>query len=152
MILYILFMSCISMLLEEPISFGLILMNYIIFCCFISYKYWKISWLFYLVFLIFMGGLLILLLYVSALSFNQFLMIKKEEFSLIMISLFMIFLINKIFEETMIMENNYNLFEMLSMLYNHLNLLYFMFMYLLLVLLPIGEMINKMLGALRKFN
>nr|YP_009169981.1 NADH dehydrogenase subunit 6 [Anopheles sinensis]ALD88441.1 NADH dehydrogenase subunit 6 [Anopheles sinensis] len=84
-----LIMSFIFMQMKHPLSMGLMLLIQTFLTCLLTGIYVKTFWFSYVLFLIFLGGMLILFIYVTSLSSNE---MFSMSFSLTIIS-FMIFYI-----------------------------------------------------------
>nr|AWB98807.1 NADH dehydrogenase subunit 6 [Anopheles argyritarsis] len=84
-----LIMSFIFMQMKHPLSMGLMLLIQTFLTCLITSIYVKTFWFSYVLFLIFLGGMLILFIYVTSLSSNE---MFSMSFSLTMMGL-MIFTI-----------------------------------------------------------
>nr|AWB98001.1 NADH dehydrogenase subunit 6 [Anopheles aff. oswaldoi A PGF-2018] len=76
--------SFIFMQMKHPLSMGLMLLIQTFLTCLITSIYVKTFWFSYVLFLIFLGGMLILFIYVTSLSSNE---MFSMSFSLTMISL-----------------------------------------------------------------
>nr|QXG19066.1 NADH dehydrogenase subunit 6 [Drosophila ananassae]QXG19469.1 NADH dehydrogenase subunit 6 [Drosophila parapallidosa] len=102
----------------HPLAMGLTLLIQTVFICLITGLMTKTFWYSYILFLIFLGGMLVLFIYVTSLASNEMfnLSIKLTLFSGIL--LFNLFLISIIIDKTSIsffMNNN----EMLSIFNNN---------------------------------
>nr|YP_009176660.1 NADH dehydrogenase subunit 6 [Anopheles christyi]ALJ02381.1 NADH dehydrogenase subunit 6 [Anopheles christyi] len=81
-----LIMSFIFMQMKHPLSMGLMLLIQTFLTCLITGIYVKSFWFSYVLFLIFLGGMLILFIYVTSLSSNE---MFSMSFKLTMFSLFL---------------------------------------------------------------
>nr|YP_009352134.1 NADH dehydrogenase subunit 6 [Limenitis doerriesi]YP_009368803.1 NADH dehydrogenase subunit 6 [Limenitis helmanni]AQX44296.1 NADH dehydrogenase subunit 6 [Limenitis doerriesi]ARN58075.1 NADH dehydrogenase subunit 6 [Limenitis helmanni] len=167
------FLISISILLyfiNHPLAMGILILIQTLFTCLISGMLINTYWFSYILFLIFLGGLLVLFIYVSSVASNELFKIHfTEKFSYIYIIFIMIFSIlyknnliwmNFSFNDEMINFFNSNLFFNneynfnLSKLYNNQN--YFMMMmliiYLFITLVAIVKITNIFFGPLRSFN
>nr|UBA16556.1 NADH dehydrogenase subunit 6 [Limenitis homeyeri] len=166
------FLISISILLyfiNHPLAMGILILIQTLFTCLISGMLINTYWFSYILFLIFLGGLLVLFIYVSSVASNELFKIHfTEKFSYIYIIFIMIFSIlyknnliwmNFSFNDEMINFFNSNLFFNneynfnLSKLYNNQN--YFMMMmliiYLFITLVAIVKITNIFFGPLRSF-
>nr|YP_010170665.1 NADH dehydrogenase subunit 6 [Allantus togatus]QRZ60647.1 NADH dehydrogenase subunit 6 [Allantus togatus] len=158
--------STLFMMMKTPLSMGLILliqtMNISMISGIMSFNFWYS----YIIFLIMLGGMLILFIYVSSLSSNQkFYFNKKIIFiSIFMMMILMLMIMNsKYFNHnnldlmnfsTMEIENNFLLKMSLNKLYNKPTnqIMILLINYLLLTLFIVVKITNINLGPLRKKN
>nr|YP_010046566.1 NADH dehydrogenase subunit 6 [Coquillettidia linealis]QPJ78445.1 NADH dehydrogenase subunit 6 [Coquillettidia linealis] len=66
-----LMISLIFMQMKHPLAMGLILLIQTFFTCLLTGLFMKTFWFSYILFLIFMGGMLVLFIYVTSLSSNE---------------------------------------------------------------------------------
>nr|WPN89788.1 NADH dehydrogenase subunit 6 [Metallus sp.] len=167
LILLLMTSSVLFFFMETPLSMGLILMIQTILTVLMTGMLSLNFWYAYILFLIMIGGMLILFIYVSSLSSNlKFTMINKKKILLMMIILFtLIFTImlntkfylmfnNELINMTNLeMENNFILKMSMNKLYNKPTnwIMIMMINYLLLTLLIVVKIININMGPLRKF-
>nr|UFQ24150.1 NADH dehydrogenase subunit 6 [Anopheles oryzalimnetes] len=164
-----LIMSFIFMQMKHPLSMGLMLLIQTFLTCLITSIYVKTFWFSYVLFLIFLGGMLILFIYVTSLSSNE---MFSMSFSLTMISLIifsifniLFFFIDKSLIEQFIMnmemeklsnmnnlinENILSLNKMYNFPTNLITLL--LINYLFLTLLVTVKITKKFYGPLRPMN
>nr|AWB99782.1 NADH dehydrogenase subunit 6 [Anopheles strodei] len=164
-----LIMSFIFMQMKHPLSMGLMLLIQTFFTCLITSIYVKTFWFSYVLFLIFLGGMLILFIYVTSLSSNE---MFSMSFSLTMISLIifsiftiLFFIIDKSLIEqfitnmemeklsnmnNLINENILSLNKMYNFPTNLITLL--LINYLFLTLLVTVKITKKFYGPLRPMN
>nr|YP_009537893.1 NADH dehydrogenase subunit 6 [Limenitis camilla]AYN60610.1 NADH dehydrogenase subunit 6 [Limenitis camilla] len=167
------FLISISILLyfiNHPLAMGILILIQTLFTCLISGMLINTYWFSYILFLIFLGGLLVLFIYVSSVASNELFKIQfSEKFFYIYIIFIMIFSIfyknnliwmNFSFNDEMINffnsnlffnnENNFNL----SSLYSKQNyfLMMMLIIYLFITLIVIVKIINIFFGPLRSFN
>ncbi len=154
-------------LIKHPLSIGIILLIQTILICLISRIRSKNFWFSYVLFLIFLGGMLILFIYVISLASNEIfrfsLNLFIKIFLLFVIYLFLIFFIDKYFLqqpliitiEALKLENfNYLNIEN-SLLFNKLynfptNIItILLIIYLFLCLIAVCKIINIYEGPLR---
>nr|UFQ24240.1 NADH dehydrogenase subunit 6 [Anopheles albitarsis] len=164
-----LIMSFIFMQMKHPLSMGLMLLIQTFLTCLITSIYMKTFWFSYVLFLIFLGGMLILFIYVTSLSSNE---MFSMSFSLTMISLiiFSIFSILFFFIDKSLIEQFITNMEMeklsnmnnlinenilsLNKMYNFpTNLITLLLInYLFLTLLVTVKITKKFYGPLRPMN
>nr|AWB99054.1 NADH dehydrogenase subunit 6 [Anopheles oryzalimnetes] len=164
-----LIMSFIFMQMKHPLSMGLMLLIQTFLTCLITSIYVKTFWFSYVLFLIFLGGMLILFIYVTSLSSNEMfsMSFKLTMISLIIFSIFSIlfFFIDKSLIEQFIMnmemeklsnmnnlinENILSLNKMYNFPTNLITLL--LINYLFLTLLVTVKITKKFYGPLRPMN
>nr|YP_009176764.1 NADH dehydrogenase subunit 6 [Anopheles punctulatus]AFO73389.1 NADH dehydrogenase subunit 6 [Anopheles punctulatus]AFO73402.1 NADH dehydrogenase subunit 6 [Anopheles punctulatus]AFO73415.1 NADH dehydrogenase subunit 6 [Anopheles punctulatus]AFO73428.1 NADH dehydrogenase subunit 6 [Anopheles punctulatus]AFO73480.1 NADH dehydrogenase subunit 6 [Anopheles punctulatus] len=164
-----LIMSYIFMQMKHPLSMGLMLLTQTFLTCLITGIYVKTFWFSYILFLIFLGGMLILFIYVTSLSSNE---MFSMSFSLLLISSVMILisLIMFFYLDKSLMEQFINNLEMekLSMMNNLINeniltlnkmynfptnlITLLLINYLFLTLLVTVKITKKFYGPLRPMN
>nr|AWB99548.1 NADH dehydrogenase subunit 6 [Anopheles eiseni geometricus] len=164
-----LIISFIFMQMKHPLSMGLMLLTQTFLTCLLTGIYVKTFWFSYVLFLIFLGGMLILFIYVTSLSSNE---MFSMSLNLTMISLlmflmmiFIFFIIDKSlidqFISNMETENfslNNNLINenilFLNKMYNFpTNLITLLLInYLFLTLLVTVKITKKFYGPLRPMN
>nr|AWB98664.1 NADH dehydrogenase subunit 6 [Anopheles triannulatus] len=164
-----LIMSFTFMQMKHPLSMGLMLLIQTFLTCLITSIYVKTFWFSYILFLIFLGGMLILFIYVTSLSSNE---MFSMSFSLTMISLIifsiftiLFFIIDKSLIEqfitnmemeklsninNLINENILSLNKMYNFPTNLITLL--LINYLFLTLLVTVKITKKFYGPLRPMN
>nr|AIW64948.1 NADH dehydrogenase subunit 6 [Cyana sp. MT-2014] len=167
---FIIFISLIMMFLNNPLSMGLMILLQTLLICLISGMLISTYWFSYILFLTFMGGLLVLFIYVSSIASNE---LFKSSFNLkLMIMFMMMFLImfqlmyfnnlywlnfstnsdmNNIFSFiNNLMINNENKIN-LTKLYNNNNNMIMMMMviYLFITLIAVVKITNIFYGPLR---
>nr|YP_010046618.1 NADH dehydrogenase subunit 6 [Culex orbostiensis]QPJ78523.1 NADH dehydrogenase subunit 6 [Culex orbostiensis] len=170
MIMFLCFItSFIFMQMKHPLAMGLMLLIQTFLTCLMTGIYVKTFWFSYVLFLIFMGGMLVLFIYVTSLSSNEmFSMSFKLTFiSIMLISFFMItsYLFDNSLMENFIKNNDsISLFNMNNMFYENylsLNKMYnfptnlitlLLINYLFLTLLVTVKITKKNYGPLRPMN
>nr|YP_010951012.1 NADH dehydrogenase subunit 6 [Thienemanniella xena]WML69353.1 NADH dehydrogenase subunit 6 [Thienemanniella xena] len=159
--------SLLFILMKHPLSMGIILLMQTMLICLMSSMSSKNFWFSYVLFLIFLGGMLILFIYVISLASNEMfsfsLNLFMKMFLLFIIYLFLMFFMDKYFfqqplimtMETLKLENfNYLNIEN-SLLFNKLynfptNMITILLMiYLFLCLIAVCKIINIYEGPLR---
>nr|UXW64261.1 NADH dehydrogenase subunit 6 [Corynis sp.] len=165
--LILLMNSILFYLSKTPMSMGINLLIQTFFISIITGLNSMNFWYAYILFLIMIGGMLILFIYMSSLTSNQkFNFNKKYIFKLMLILMFLFILLNKnemlnnlkifyydkLFMKNMELLNNYNLMLSMNKLFNYpTNKLFFiMINYLLLTLFITVKIININMGAIRK--
>nr|UXO95446.1 NADH dehydrogenase subunit 6 [Aedes vexans] len=161
--------SFIFMQMKHPLAMGLMLLIQTFLTSLLTGMYVKTFWFSYVLFLIFMGGMLVLFIYVTSLSSNEmFSMSFKLTFmAALMIMFFMMF---SFFMDKTIIENFINNNEMTSMFFSNslmpedlvsLNKMYnfptnlitlLLINYLFLTLLVTVKITKKNYGPLRPMN
>lgn len=79
--------------IKHPIAIGIILLIQTFFICLITGNYRKTFWFSYVLFLIFLGGILVLFIYVTSLASNEIFSFSIKIFILSRIVFFLIFII-----------------------------------------------------------
>nr|AII02408.1 NADH dehydrogenase subunit 6 [Epiphyas postvittana] len=167
--LMMMMMSIMMFFLNHPLSMGLMILIQTIFTCLLTGMLINTYWFSYILFLTFLGGLLVLFIYVSSIASNE--MFKNNFFYLkiIIISTIFIFLItmflfnnlnllNSFFNNEMEKFFDYNLFFNnenkinLTKLYNNQTFLTMMMMiiYLFIALVAVVKITNIFYGPLRQ--
>nr|QII42044.1 NADH dehydrogenase subunit 6 [Anopheles sinensis]QII42057.1 NADH dehydrogenase subunit 6 [Anopheles sinensis] len=164
-----LIMSFIFMQMKHPLSMGLMLLIQTFLTCLLTGIYVKTFWFSYVLFLIFLGGMLILFIYVTSLSSNEmFSMSFKLTIISFMIFMFMMtvfFIMDKSLTEQFIMNMEMEKISMMNNLINEnilsLNKMYnfptnlitlLLINYLFLTLLVTVKITKKFYGPLRPMN
>nr|YP_010692993.1 NADH dehydrogenase subunit 6 [Carpomya incompleta]WCB98109.1 NADH dehydrogenase subunit 6 [Carpomya incompleta] len=161
--------SFIFMQMNHPLAMGLMLLIQTLQICLLTGLMAKSFWFSYVLFLIFLGGMLVLFIYVTSLASNEMfsLSMKLTTICLIIFSLFM--LINMLIDKSFIsffLENNemqktYNINMFmeenslnLHKLYNYpTNLITILLMnYLLITLIAVVKITKLFYGPLRLMN
>nr|YP_010417853.1 NADH dehydrogenase subunit 6 [Hypolimnas anthedon]USF18012.1 NADH dehydrogenase subunit 6 [Hypolimnas anthedon] len=153
--------------LNHPFSMGLMLLIQTLFMCVLSSMLINTYWFSYILFLIFLGGLLVLFIYVSSIASNE--LFKTSPFNKMFIFyLFMLIIISFLFKNNLYwmnfsfndeMSNFFNLFLFfnsefnlnLSKLYNEQTymLTLMMIIYLFITLIAVVKITNIFFGPLR---
>nr|UFZ13781.1 NADH dehydrogenase subunit 6 [Neurhermes tonkinensis] len=151
---------------NHPLAMGLILLLQTIMICFSSGLLVQTFWFSYILFLIMLGGMLILFIYMTSLASNELFSISTKTLmiNLMMISImFLIFFTDSFHWIINSMNFDMNLFKTLIYtenssellkLYNFptMNLTLLLINYLFLTLIIIVKMTNIFFGPLRQFN
>nr|YP_010585871.1 NADH dehydrogenase subunit 6 [Choristoneura metasequoiacola]UZY20654.1 NADH dehydrogenase subunit 6 [Choristoneura metasequoiacola] len=167
--LMMMMISIMMFFLNHPLSMGLMILIQTIFTCLLSGMLINTYWFSYILFLTFLGGLLVLFIYVSSIASNE--MFKNNFFFLKIIFIFSIIififslyifnnlnLLNYFFNNEMENFLNYNMFFNnenkinLSKLYNNQTFLMMMMMivYLFIALVAVVKITNIFYGPLRQ--
>nr|YP_010147620.1 NADH dehydrogenase subunit 6 [Epiphragma mediale]QQV67806.1 NADH dehydrogenase subunit 6 [Epiphragma mediale] len=161
--------SILFLMTKHPLAMGITLLAQTFLMCLISSSLSKTSWFSYILFLIFLGGMLVLFIYVTALASNEMFSLSMSlalfSISFISISLMIMFL-----TDSMILSNFLNNMEMnsLSTIMNfmeediiNLNKLYnfptnmmtlLLINYLFLTLIVVVKITENSTGPLRNMN
>nr|YP_009045270.1 NADH dehydrogenase subunit 6 [Lexias dirtea]AHA03621.1 NADH dehydrogenase subunit 6 [Lexias dirtea] len=165
------FISIFLFFVKHPLSMGLLILIQTLLTCLITGMLINTYWFSYILFLIFLGGLLVLFIYVSSVASNELFKFSFfNKFSYI-IYIFMIISISFIFKYNLNwmnfsfndeMNNFFNLFLFfnneynfnLSKLYNNQTyfLMMMMIIYLFITLIAVVKITNIFFGPLRSFN
>nr|QNE85813.1 NADH dehydrogenase subunit 6 [Tipula varipennis]WVH45003.1 NADH dehydrogenase subunit 6 [Tipula varipennis] len=156
--------------MKHPLSMGFILLIQTFIICLITGLFMKTFWFAYTLFLIFIGGMLVLFIYMTSLASNEMFNFSMKNFLLtiliLMTSMFMIFILNDISslssfsmtsemlfitnEMNFIKENSLNLNKLYNFPTNMLTIL--LINYLFLTLIIIVKITNNFYGPLRQIN
>nr|YP_009354495.1 NADH dehydrogenase subunit 6 [Papilio protenor]ARA91071.1 NADH dehydrogenase subunit 6 [Papilio protenor]WDW20256.1 NADH dehydrogenase subunit 6 [Papilio protenor] len=169
--LMIVMFSIMMLFLNHPLSMGLMILIQTLIICLLSGMLINSYWFSYILFLVFLGGLLVLFIYVSSVASNELFkmnfFLKNTMFFLLLMSLILSFFqmynlnwLNFSFNNEMknmtnffIFFNNENKIN-LSKLYNkqtHL-LMMMLIIYLFITLVAIVKITNIFFGPLRSTN
>nr|YP_007626963.1 NADH dehydrogenase subunit 6 [Anopheles hinesorum]AFO73350.1 NADH dehydrogenase subunit 6 [Anopheles hinesorum] len=164
-----LIMSYIFMQMKHPLSMGLMLLIQTFLTCLITGIYVKTFWFSYILFLIFLGGMLILFIYVTSLSSNEMFSMSFSllliSSTMILISLILFFILDKSLIEQFITNMEIQKLSIMNNLINEnvlaLNKMYnfptnlitlLLINYLFLTLLVTVKITKKFYGPLRPMN
>nr|YP_009045218.1 NADH dehydrogenase subunit 6 [Athyma cama]AHA03556.1 NADH dehydrogenase subunit 6 [Athyma cama] len=156
--------------INHPLAMGLLILIQTLITCLISGMLINTYWFSYILFLVFLGGLLVLFIYVSSVASNELfkiqLIMKFSFIYILFIMFFSFFLKNNLnwmnfflndeminlFNSTLFFNNEYNF--NLSKLYNNQNfwMVIMMIIYLFITLIAIVKITNIFFGPLRSFN
>nr|YP_010449411.1 NADH dehydrogenase subunit 6 [Agrotis tokionis]UTT74649.1 NADH dehydrogenase subunit 6 [Agrotis tokionis] len=166
--LMLIMISFFMLFLNNPLSMGLMILIQTLLTCLLSGMMIKTYWFSYILFLTFLGGLLVLFIYVSSIASNEMFkpMINFKKicyFSLIMIMMIQYMYMNNIlwmnfsmnadmnnFNEMILFFNNENKIN-LSKLYNNQTFLIMMMLviYLFITLIAVVKITNIFYGPIR---
>nr|QII41745.1 NADH dehydrogenase subunit 6 [Anopheles sinensis]QII41759.1 NADH dehydrogenase subunit 6 [Anopheles sinensis]QII41888.1 NADH dehydrogenase subunit 6 [Anopheles sinensis]QII41940.1 NADH dehydrogenase subunit 6 [Anopheles sinensis]QII41998.1 NADH dehydrogenase subunit 6 [Anopheles sinensis] len=164
-----LIMSFIFMQMKHPLSMGLMLLIQTFLTCLLTGIYVKTFWFSYVLFLIFLGGMLILFIYVTSLSSNEMFSMSFSltiiSFMIFMFMMIIFFIMDKSLTEQFIMNMEMEKISMMNNLINEnilsLNKMYnfptnlitlLLINYLFLTLLVTVKITKKFYGPLRPMN
>nr|ANZ54424.1 NADH dehydrogenase subunit 6 [Hieromantis kurokoi] len=161
--MFLLIFSLLMLFLNHPLSMGLMILLQTILTCMISGLKIKTYWFSYILFLTFLGGLLVLFIYVSSIASNELFSFNFNlmyTLLLLFISILFFFTLKKKlffnsdtlnFFNQFLFFNNENKMN-LSKLYNNQTFLLMMMMiiYLFITLLAVVKITNIFFGPLRK--
>nr|WHS18951.1 NADH dehydrogenase subunit 6 [Argestina inconstans] len=170
MSLSVIFISIIMFFINHPISMGLTILMQTLLISLLLGMLINSYWFSYILFLVFLGGLLVLFIYISSIASNElmnFSLFNKFTFTMPLIIIFISFFfmnnlnwLNFSFNEDMknflnmllftFNENNFSLIK----LYNNQTymLMMLMIIYLLITLIAVVKITNIFFGPLRSFN
>nr|UQJ73574.1 NADH dehydrogenase subunit 6 [Diamesa sp. 6XL] len=158
--------STIFMQMKHPMAMGLMLLVQTALICLITGNYSKTFWFSYVLFLIFLGGMLVLFIYVTSLASNEMFSFSMKIFIMSIIILFISLIMMIIMDNSMIanfLSNNevYSMMDMKSFINENtvsLNKLYnfptnmltiLLINYLFLTLIAVVKITNIYEGPLR---
>nr|YP_010265754.1 NADH dehydrogenase subunit 6 [Stibochiona nicea]UIS00461.1 NADH dehydrogenase subunit 6 [Stibochiona nicea] len=166
----LIFISIFMFFVNHPLSMGFLILLQTLLMCLLSGMIINTYWFSYILFLIFLGGLLVLFIYVSSIASNELFKISFNNnfilmimFMLLIFSFFYknnLFWMNFFFNDEMI--NFFNLFLFFNSEYN-INLCklyneqtYFLILmliiYLFITLIVVVKITNIFYGPLRSYN
>nr|AFI23458.1 NADH dehydrogenase subunit 6 [Ceratocombus sp. HL-2012] len=156
-------MMNISMLfpfLKHPISMGMLLLMQTLYISMVSGMMINSFWFSYLFFLMILGGLLVLFIYMASVASNEMIKFSNKMYLTIAMMAIMSplmfyldkFLMMKInMEKLHILINNNQMLSMNKMM-NNMIMIMIMIMFLLMTMIAIIYLIKIFKGPLRKFN
>nr|YP_010271102.1 NADH dehydrogenase subunit 6 [Neptis obscurior]UJY98868.1 NADH dehydrogenase subunit 6 [Neptis obscurior] len=168
--LLLIFLSIFLFFVKHPLAMGLLILIQTLLTCLLSGMMINTYWFSYILFLIFLGGLLVLFIYVSSVASNELFKISTmNKFSFLFYTL-LIFIFSLLFKNNLTWMNFYFNDEMnnfsnilffnnefnfnLSKLYNEqiYFLMAMMIIYLFITLIVVVKITNIFYGPLRSFN
>nr|YP_010999278.1 NADH dehydrogenase subunit 6 [Synorthocladius bifidus]WPM93124.1 NADH dehydrogenase subunit 6 [Synorthocladius bifidus] len=166
--IYLMSMICsmIFSIMKHPLAMGLMLLIQTLIICLLSGFVTKTFWFSYILFLIFLGGMLVLFIYVTSLASNEMFNFSIKIFSFSLLILMLNFILFFFVDKNLIMNYLYNMETknitllksyflensiMMNKLYNFpINLITIMLMiYLFLTLIAVVKITNIFEGPLR---
>nr|WMQ77951.1 NADH dehydrogenase subunit 6 [Auzata chinensis] len=163
----IIILSLTMIFLNHPLSMGLMILIQTLMICLLSGMMIKTYWFSYILFLTFLGGLLVMFIYVASIASNEMFKIKLNLIIFMLMTISLISILEMFFiNEMKWMNFNYNMdmlnyFNMkffneenninLNKLYNNQTFLMMMMMiiYLFITLIAVVKVINIFFGPLR---
>nr|QAT19793.1 NADH dehydrogenase subunit 6 [Curculio sp. SZ-2019] len=157
-----LMMSFIFMFLNHPLSLGgMLLIQTILMTMMSSFMFFNF-WFSYILFLVMVGGMLVMFIYMTSIASNEKFTFKKNMMLYTMISMIIIFMALLFMDEfySMIISLKFNSMNQsfltmnmnLSKFFNYPNMkiLMFLMIYLLITLIAVVKIIGKNFGSLRQ--
>nr|QNE85526.1 NADH dehydrogenase subunit 6 [Melanostoma mellinum] len=119
-ILYSLIMmfSFMFMQMNHPLSMGLMLLIQTLMICSITGLMTKTFWFSYILFLIFVGGMLVLFIYVTSLASNEMFALSMKMIMMILLIFMLMMMMNFFMDKMTMMFNSLNI-EMMSIINNN---------------------------------
>nr|YP_010947394.1 NADH dehydrogenase subunit 6 [Prismosticta regalis]WGO62416.1 NADH dehydrogenase subunit 6 [Prismosticta regalis] len=164
-------MSLFMYLLNHPLSMGLMILMQTLLTCLLSGMMINTYWFSYILFLTFLGGLLVLFIYVSSVASNELFLMSLNMKMMIMMSIIMIMIIQMLnmnnlywmnFNNNLEMNNFTNLFLFfnnenkmdLNKLYNNQMsmMMLMLIIYLFITLIAVVKITNIFYGPLRSMT
>nr|YP_009236701.1 NADH dehydrogenase subunit 6 [Telchinia pharsalus]AMJ17165.1 NADH dehydrogenase subunit 6 [Telchinia pharsalus] len=165
----LIFFLCLFMFFtNHPMAMGMMILMQTLFVCALSGMLINTYWFSYILFLIFLGGLLVLFIYVSSIASNELFQINLINKTLFIISIFYSIIITLYFKDNLFWMNFYFNDEMidffnkflfsnneynfnLSKLYNEQTyfLMFLLVTYLFITLIAVIKITNISFGPLR---
>nr|AMN09039.1 NADH dehydrogenase subunit 6 [Pedicia sp. ZK-2016] len=162
-------MSLMFMQMKHPLAMGIILLIQTFLICLMTGSFAKTFWFSYVLFLVFLGGMLVLFIYVTSLASNEMFMFSMKLFMTMMTIIIMMWIIIMMMDssiitsmmmnnemmsnmnmELYITENSINLNKLYNFPTNMITLL--LINYLFLTLIIIVKITNNFQGPLRPKN
>nr|YP_010364888.1 NADH dehydrogenase subunit 6 [Theretra clotho]UNP54922.1 NADH dehydrogenase subunit 6 [Theretra clotho] len=166
----IIFMSMMMYFMNHPLSMGMMILIQTLMTCLLSGMMIKTYWFSYILFLTFLGGLLVLFIYVSSIASNELFSLSNNMKMMFMMMLFMMMMTQMMFYKNLNWMNLINNSEMnnflnflffnnenkinLNKLYNNNSsmLMLLLIIYLFITLIAIVKITNIFFGPLRTFK
>nr|YP_010271115.1 NADH dehydrogenase subunit 6 [Neptis thisbe]UJY98881.1 NADH dehydrogenase subunit 6 [Neptis thisbe] len=168
--LLLIFLSVFLFFIKHPLAMGLLILIQTLLTCLLSGMMINTYWFSYILFLIFLGGLLVLFIYVSSVASNELFKISAMNKFSFLFYISLIFIFSLLFKHNLTWMNFYFNDEMnnfsnilffnnefnfnLSKLYNEqiYFLMAMMIIYLFITLIVVVKITNIFFGPLRSFN
>nr|YP_010615447.1 NADH dehydrogenase subunit 6 [Dodona egeon]WAT94117.1 NADH dehydrogenase subunit 6 [Dodona egeon] len=169
--LFLLIISMFMFFVNHPLSMGMLILLQTLILCLLSGMLINTYWFSYILFLTFLGGLLVLFIYVSSIASNEIFKIFIYNKIMILFMLIFTFIMSIFFMNNLNwmninfnneMNNLFNMFMFfnvenninLSKLYNEQTyfLMMMMIIYLFITLIAVVKITNIFFGPLRPFN
>nr|WHM51481.1 NADH dehydrogenase subunit 6 [Argynnis hyperbius] len=167
----LIFISIFMFFLNHPLSMGLMILIQTLLMCMLSGMLINTYWFSYILFLIFLGGLLVLFIYVSSIASNELFKISSLNKMLFSLTILYIIIISIYFKNNLNFLNFYfndemmNFFNLLLFTNNEYNfnlmklyneqtyfLMMMMIIYLFITLIAVVKITNIFFGPLRSYN
>nr|YP_004935394.1 NADH dehydrogenase subunit 6 [Fabriciana nerippe]AEB33706.1 NADH dehydrogenase subunit 6 [Fabriciana nerippe] len=167
----LIFISIFMFFINHPLSMGLMILTQTLLTCLLSGMLFNTYWFSYILFLIFLGGLLVLFIYVSSIASNELFKISILNKMLFFLFIFYIIIISFYFKNNLNFMNFYfndemmNFFNLLLFSNNEYNLnlmklyneqtylmMMLMVIYLFITLIAVIKITNIFFGPLRSNN
>nr|UIF93648.1 NADH dehydrogenase subunit 6 [Parallelia stuposa] len=164
----IMLISFFMMFLNNPLSMGLMILIQTLLMCLLSGMLIKTYWFSYILFLTFLGGLLVLFIYVSSIASNELFKPSFNAklvfiFSLMILSIIQIIFMNNLFWMNFSFNSDMDNFYMLSLFINNENkinlsklynnqtfmIMLMLIIYLFITLVAVVKITNIFYGPLR---
>lgn len=161
----ILILTLIFYQIKHPLAIGFLLLIQTLIICLITGTIFERFWFSYILFLVFLGGILVLFIYVTALASNEIFIFSMKLIIYIILTLIILLRINLFIDPIeFVIINNYSIFN--NILYKSLNensifKLYnfptnfiniFLITYLFFTLIVTVKITNFFFGPLRNLN
>nr|QXJ80279.1 NADH dehydrogenase subunit 6 [Dahira obliquifascia] len=168
--MFICMLSMMMYLLTHPLSMGMLILIQTLLTCLLSGMLIKTYWFSYILFLTFLGGLLVLFIYVSSIASNEMFFLSNNLKIMFIMMLILIMMIQLISYKNLNWMNLINNSEMtnfmnfmffnnenkinLNKLYNNNSsmLMLLLIIYLFITLIAVVKITNIFYGPLRTFN
>nr|YP_010692454.1 NADH dehydrogenase subunit 6 [Cepora nerissa]WBV74607.1 NADH dehydrogenase subunit 6 [Cepora nerissa] len=166
---FMIFLSLFMFFINHPLAMGLLILCQTMLLSLLMGMYINTYWFSYILFLVFLGGLLVLFIYVSSIASNELMKFStKMKINLILLSslLFLMLIMTKNymfydiffndemnnFNQNLLIFNSYNI--KLSKLYDKQTFMMIMMIiiYLFITLIAVIKITNIFFGPLRSFN
>nr|YP_006460292.1 NADH dehydrogenase subunit 6 [Ochlodes venata]ADI75327.1 NADH dehydrogenase subunit 6 [Ochlodes venata] len=164
--------SFIMIFLKHPLSMGLMILMQTLIICLISGMIINTYWFSYILFLTFLGGLLVLFIYISSIASNELFYTPLKNKILFLMMFFITIIISMMFMYNLkwlnLFNNSYEMNKLfnyfiffnnenninLTKLYNKQNymLMFMLIIYLFITLVAVVKITNIFYGPLRSFN
>nr|AMH85575.1 NADH dehydrogenase subunit 6 [Archisepsis discolor] len=161
--------SFIFMQMNHPLAMGLMLLIQTLLVCLMTGLMAKSFWFSYILFLIFLGGMLVLFIYVTSLASNEMFSLSIKlllsSITFIMISMLIMWIFNNLFISSLFSNNEMEMMNQMNSyisenslflykLYNYpVNLMTILLMnYLLITLIAVVKITKLFYGPLRPMN
>nr|UQJ75141.1 NADH dehydrogenase subunit 6 [Rugitermes sp.] len=147
--------------MNHPLAMGMMLLMQTMMMCLISGLMYQSFWFQYILFMVFVGGMLVLFIYVASLASNEMFTLSTKMMTVMTIMMLLLMTMNSNYitinsSETMMYttEMSNSIITMTNKLYNlpNGNMTIFMALYLFLTLIVVVKITNVSKGPLRQTN